>query len=265
MRRASQLLIICMIVVFAGCAAANRAIDTAVNRAGTVVGESVGSRVGAMVSARFPNTWTQQWMTLYVNYLFSVAFHSGSYTVVDEAYEPGEYTRWRFVDENEESPAVIERALLSRTDEGNEWWKVKYINTEEDEDLILEGLFDIESGELLRLRAQFPGEEPEELPVEEGTYGYVQPIQLTEASLEGATVGTETVRVPAGTFTARHIRYGSAGSTLEWWLNDDVPGGMVRYLARSGNTDADEEAVPESWTVELASFGSDARSELGVQ
>src|SRR5690606_581122 len=108
----------------------------------------------------------QQWMTLYVNYLFAVAFHSGSYTVVDDAYEPGEYTRWTFVGENEDSPAAIERAFLSRTDEGHEWWKVKYINTQEDQELILEGLFNTESGELLRLRAQFSGAAPAERPVQ---------------------------------------------------------------------------------------------------
>ena len=269
MRKASKFLFIALILAWSGCAAANQALNTAVDRAasatGSAVGDAVGNRLGSMVAARFPNTWTQQWMTLYVNYLFSIAFHSGSYTVVDEAYQPGEWTRWNFADQNEDSPAVLERAFLSRTDDGNEWWKVKYVNTEDDEELILEGLFNTESGELLRLRAQFPGEEPQELPVEEGTYGYVQPIQLTEASLEGATVGTETISVPAGTFTARHIRYGSAGGTLEWWLDEDVPGSMVRYLSRSGEEPSGEEAIPESWIVELAAYGDGAESELGVQ
>ena len=263
MRIRIQLTVVTLALLFAGCAVANRAIDSAVYRAGSAVGESIGNRVGAMVAAQFPTNWTQQWMTLYVNYLFSVAFHSGSYTVADEVYDPGEYTRWVFADESEDVPAVLERAFLSRTDEGQEWWKVKYINTEDDQELILEGLFDTESGELLRLRAQFPGEEPQELPVQEGTYTYVKPIQLTEASLEGATVGTESITVPAGTFRSRHIRYGSAGSTMEWWLNEDVPGGMVRYLVKSSREESGQ-STPQSWIVELQSYGSNARSELGI-
>lgn len=262
MGKVIKLSALALVLFFTGCSVANRAIDTAMTRAGTAVGETVGNRVGAMLVAQFPSNWTQQWMTLYVNYLFSVAFHSGSMTVVDDAYEPGEYTRWVFADGQQQStPAVIERAYLSQTDDGHEWWKVKYINTEEEQELILEGLFDMESGELLRLRAQFPGEEPQELPVEQGTYSYVQPIQLTEASLEGATVGSERITVPAGSFNTRHIRYGQADGTLEWWLNEDVPGGMVRYLVSSTESGGNSN---ESWVVELQSYGSNARSELGL-
>ena len=271
MRNLTKFLVVVVIVAATGCGAANRAVQTAVDRAatatGAAVGETVGAKLGeaasAMVAARFPANWTQQWTALYVNYLFSIAFHSGSYSVVEEAYEPGDWTRWRVVDEGEETPATVERAFLAETPDGNQWWRVKYVNTEDDEAIILEGLFDREAGEMLRLRGQFPGEEPKELPVTEGTYGYAEPIELTEASIEGATVGVESVSVPAGTFQARHVRYGTTGGTLEWWLEDDVPGHLVKYLSTSA-TDTDGAAVPASWTVELQAYGDNAESELGV-
>ena len=121
----------------------------------------------------------------------------------------------------------------------------------------------------LRLRRQFPGdEEPVEVPVEEDSY-YAPPRRLGEESVEGAKVGTVEVTVPAGTFTAKHIRFGdAAGGTWEWWLCDEVPGGVVRYASRS-QTSSDEgesEALdPNEYDIQLESYGDDAKSKLGVQ
>ncbi len=255
-----------------GCSSVvDRAVDSAAQRGGETFGEAVGERVGqaaaAMVLARFPDNWTAEWTSLYVSYLFGMAFQSGSYAVIEDAYDPGEWTRWRMTAGEGEQDPVLERAYLATTDEGAEWWRVRYQNTETDEAIILEGLFSADGEELLRLRGQFPGEEEaKELPVQEGTYGYSAPTRLTAESLEGATVGTESVTVPAGTFQAQHIRYSTMGSTLDWWLNDDVPGGMVKYLrsAPSEENGQDDAEVPEQWTLELAEYGDGAESELGV-
>ena len=261
------------LAALAGCASAiDRAVDSAVDRTaqrtGEAVGDAVGERVGqmaaGMVAAHFPASWNAQYMQLYTGYLFNVAFHAGTYSVAEEPYEPGEWTRWRMVEAGEPTEAVIERAFLAETEAGNQWWRVKYSNTETDEDIVLEGLFTADRSELLRLRGQFPGEEAKEMPVQEGTYGYTQPTTLTAQSLEGATVGEEQVQVPAGAFEAQHVRYGTAGSTLEWWLNEDVPGGMVKYLRSADNATSDTDAAPASWVVELADYGEGAESELGV-
>lgn len=267
--RLLHLLLVTLCITILGCGAAGSALDAAVdraaNRTGETVGDAVGQRVGemaaAVVMARFPDTWSSRWMSVYVNYLFNVAFFSGSYAVSEDAYEPGEWTRWRMLDGEEDTNAVIERAFLSTTEEGNEWWRVKYVNTEEDEAIVLEGLFAPGRSELLRMRAQFPGEEPKELPVEEGLYTYAEPVHLTEESLQGATVGEEQVAVPAGTFQTRHVRYGTAGAILEWWIVDDVPGDLVRYL-RSVDGGEEGSEMPQSWTVELIGYGDDAEPEL---
>jgi hypothetical protein len=129
----------------------------------------------------------------------------------------------------------------------------------------VEALFDRETGEFVRMRGKMPGdEEATEMPVEEGTYGYVQPRRLTQESMEGARVGVETVQVPAGSYRADHIRYGGTGSgTWDWWLSDQVPGGMVKY-GRSFDEQDPEGPDPYNWTLELLDSGRGAQSELGV-
>lgn len=258
-----------LLISIAGCfGVVETAVDSTANRAaertGEVVGERIGEAAGAMIVARFPDTWTDEWMQMYVGYTFNVAFHANGYAVTEQAYEPGEWTRWQMVEDGEPTAAFLKRAFLERTEDGNEWWHVTYENAEEEEAIVFEALFSPEREEMLRLRAQFPGEEPEEMPVEEDTYGYAEPTRLTEESIEGATEGVESVTVPAGTFEARHVRYGAASATFEWWMEDSVPGGLVRYLRQAGSEaeDGTEESV--SWIVELDDYGDGAESELGV-
>jgi len=79
----------------------------------------------------------------------------------------------------------------------------------------------------------------------------------TKESLDGATVGTESVTTPAGTFSARHVRFGQGGGTLDWWLDDSSTGGWVKFSA------IDNEKKP-MYTMELIGKGTGAKSELGV-
>lgn len=259
-----------LVVSAAGCASA---LDSAMDAAGAGIGTAVGNRIGAAagnaLAARLPAAWSPDLTPLYMNYMFSMAFHSGSYTLPGTEYEPGEWTRWVLSgSEDAGEPTYMERAFLHRTGEGHEWWRVKYISdTGEGRDSItVEGLLDPESGEFRRMRGKMPGEsEAREMPVEEGTYGYSQPRTLTAESMEGARVGSETVRVPAGTYTAEHLRYGTGYGALDWWYVDDVPGGLVKYSQSHENADTDDgELDPNHWTVELTASGTGATSQLGV-
>jgi hypothetical protein len=253
-----------------GCATTlDSALDAAGRGVGTAVGQRVGAAAGGALAARMPVLWSPDLTGIYMNYLLTMAFHSGSYTFPGTDYEPGEWTRWRMQDADAEGVAPeMERAFLHRADDGREWWRVKYVSaTEESRDSItVEALFDPDTGEFVRMRGKMPGEEEaSEMPVEEGTYGYVEPRRLTRESMEGAIVGSETVRVPAGSYTARHLRYGGMDAgTYEWWLVDEVPGGMVRYSRSYQEQDADG-LDPYNWTVELIASGQGASSQLGVQ
>lgn len=264
--------------VFAGCSTIiGQAIDSAARGTGAGIGDAIGQRIGdaagASLAARLPQTWTPDLTMVYVSWVFGVAFHSGSYAVEPKPYEPGEWTRWRLSeDEGEEGEGTMERAFLGRVDDDAEWWRVRLVNQEEVDGrevldtLLLEGLFSSDASRLIRLRGKFPGEdEPKELPVQEGTFGYVKPVELAPESIEGATVGTVRLQVPAGTFQARHVRYGGpGGGTLEWWLADEVPGGVVKYRTTVAGPDPQAEQDADSWTARLDGHGTGAQSELGV-
>lgn len=230
------------------------------NAVGAGVGRAVGDRIAAGVAGRLPKIMTPDLTNFYIGYLFSIAFHSGSYSLEQTPYNPGDWTRWRIAD-NEDGSAEFERAFLGKTNDGGEWWRVKYTTTDgkETSSMVLEGLFSSDKTQLVRLRALMPdGKEPTEMPIHEGTFGYVQPIPLTEESIAGATIGVERISVPAGSFEARHVRYGSlSGGNLDWWLSNKVPGGLVKYTAR----DAGEGTTS---AVELVGHGKGAKSELGV-
>lgn len=263
-------LVVVSALALGGCSSAiSGALDSAGQGVGNAVGARVGEAAGSALAAQMPTVWTPDLTQVYMNYVFTMAFHSGSYTFEGTDYDVGEWTRWRLTDSDTEGrPDEMERALLHRGDDGMEWWRVKYISeTEEGRDsMVVEALFNRETGEFARMRGQMPGEEEaSEMPVEEGTYGYTEPRRLTEESLEGAVVGTETVRVPAGSYTAEHIRYGGMGSgTYQWWLNDDVPGGMVKYSRSYESQDVDG-PDPYNWVVELVDSGTGATSVLGVR
>lgn len=268
-RRRLGLPVVVGTLLLAGCAPSIGGTLSGVTRGvgagvGTAIGEGVGRAIGDRIAAgivrRLPPVMTPDLTTFYIGYLFSVAFHSGTYSLEQTPYAPGEWTRWQ-VGGDEEGSAELERAFLGRTDAGDEWWRVKYLTVDKQDTavMVLEGLFSADKSELRRLRALMPGDTaPGEVPIQEGTYGYVQPIPLTDESIAGATVGTERITVPAGTFQTRHVRYGSPSEGhLDWWLSDQVPGGLVRYTVR----DPEEGSMT---TVELHGHGKGARSELGV-
>jgi hypothetical protein len=124
-----------LVFTVAGCSAAiDSAMRTAGQGIGNAVGERVGEAAGAAIASQLPSVWTPALTQLYMNYLFTMAFQSGSYTFSGTDYEVGEWTRWRMVDsESEGAPDELERAFLHRQDDGKEWWRVKYVSAAEEE------------------------------------------------------------------------------------------------------------------------------------
>ncbi|HKJ93810.1 MAG TPA: hypothetical protein VJ957_11645 [Longimicrobiales bacterium] len=269
-------LIAILVVGSFGCSRViSSAIDSAARKTGegigTAVGQKTGQAAGNAVSARFPSMWTPDMSAIYVNYMFTLAFHSGSYDFPGTEYKPGEWTRWRMTStDNEGKPPEMERAFIKQDDKGRQWWRVKYVIEDDNnkpDSMVVEMLFDPSDGQVLRMRGKMPGEtEAKEMPVEQGTYTYVQPTRLTEESMEGAKVGDETISTPAGSFATEHIRYGSGmGGTLDWWLSDKVPGRMVKYGSTTSSSGDASGPDPYNWTLELIAYGTGAKSELGVQ
>ena len=118
--------------------------------------------------------------------------------------------------------------------------------------------------ELVRVRAKLPGnKDPQELMVPAGmgmiNYNGMFTTRPTKESIDGATVGTEKVDTKAGSFTAKHVRFGNGGGNLDWWLTPDAPGGWVKFTGGASGGDK-----KDLYSMELVGKGTGAKSELGI-
>lgn len=243
-----------------GCFSPGAAVQEGLDAAGDAAGQTVGEALGAEIvraadlpppgSARYNQVMLSQ-----AQIMFSYAFSAGGMWPAEASYEPGEWTRYRVEATGGETALdTLERAFLKRTDDGNEWWRIRGVQDEEG--WVYEALLDSEQEEALRLRTKDPEGEVGEVPVTEETI-YRPPRELTEESIEGATEGTESVETPAGTFTARRVEYtGTAsGGAVTWFLSEEVPGNVVRYEGRREG---------EEWTSMLLDYGTDATTRLNA-
>ncbi len=241
-----------------GLGGCSTVVQEGVSSATSAAGEQVGKALGAEIvraadlpppgSARYDQVMVQQ-----AQIMFSYAFSAGGQWPAEAQYEPGEWATYRIqTAEGETAIDSLERAFLTTTDDGNEWWRVRGV--QDGETWIYEALLDPEQEEVVRLRSQDPEGEVGEVPVTEETV-YRPPQRLTEESVEGATVGTEQIKTRAGTFTARRVEYTGAasGSDIIWFLSEEVPGHVVRYRASRNDN---------RYTSSLLDSGTDATTQL---
>jgi hypothetical protein len=217
---------------------------------------------------RGPAVWNTDFAWVWISQLFAVQYLSGA-TMFEKDYTPGEWTKWKVSTSEDGDVQETEKAFIGRTADGGEWWRMKTITKHSDgaDTVSLEALFKPEEGNqyvqrLVRMRAKLPGNaEPQEMMVPEqwSTWNMNGSFsgRPTKESIDGATVGTESVTTPAGTFSARHVRFGQGGGTLDWWLDDKSTGGWVKFSA----IDNDKKPM---YTMELVGKGTGAKSELGV-
>ena len=222
---------------------------------------------------RGPNMYAGDNAWIWISQLFTIQYLSGA-AMFETNYKPGDWTKWSIetADEDDDKQET-EKAFLGKTAEGAEWWRFKTITNYKDGDkamadtIILESLFKPEPGneqmqQLVRMRGKFPGQtEAQEMmvPQQWGMWNMNGAFQMkpTKESVDGATVGTETVTTPAGTFKAKHVRFGQGGGTIDWWLDETAVGGWVKFTA------TDNEKKP-TYTMQLIGKGTGAKSELGV-
>ena len=158
------------------------------------------------------------------------------------------------MDHGGDDPIVIERAYLKELDDGKQWWRVSW---EDSEGLwIWEALIDPQSSQMLRMRARDTDGNEGEVPVS-GQTVYMPAAELTKESVQGATVGKEKVDVPAGRFQADHVVFMAATGEgqVEFWLAPEIPGGVVKYLISS-------KGEGTLWNSELTEFGKKATTIL---
>jgi hypothetical protein len=253
-----------------GCAELlDRVFSAAGDRAGQMVGDAIGNRVGTMIAGQTMlamNQLTPELTQAYAMGVFAVVYYHGGFTWQGKGYQPGEFTQWE--GQSMAQGDFFEKAFLRREADKSEWWRVKVQEKGNDGkpgEAVFEALFSAPAKDgsqaIKRMRAKLPGQTAGgEVPItaeNRGSWVLRPTSRLTPESLKGATVGTEKVAVPAGSFTARHVRFAHGAGQAEWWLVDTVPGGVVKYGVRA----TDQGTTDEAW-MRLRSHGKGAKPQL---
>jgi hypothetical protein len=194
-------------------------------------------------------------MTQMYPIIFQSLFSAHGYSIDLADYKPGEWTEWRFSD-NQDFSGTMRKAYLKQLDNGQQWWQIVYTPEDAADKITMEVLFAKDKSSIRRMRQQSGKEAPAEVPVSEGWYA--APMKLTKESLEGAVVNHNIkVKVPAGTYTADILQFGQPGmgSTLSIWRSTKVPGGVVK-------TEVDDKGGSQM-TSELKALGKGATTQLG--
>jgi hypothetical protein len=189
--------------------------------------------------------------------MFAYAFSAHGYWLGSDAYRPGEWTRWRVVVHagQEQWQHELEKAYLKKEPDGKEWWRVAYVDN--DGGAVFEALFTSGLAEMIRLRGRVnPEAPPMEFPVTSSRV-YQKPKKIVGDELQRLFVRSESVTVPAGTFSCRYYVYSPTPSEiLEWWISDQVPGGIVKFVFREGK------GAPPGVEMVLVKFGQNAKTVL---
>ncbi len=236
------------------------------SKLGIAASQPAGVSTG--VGMAMPGVWSMDYAWVYVGQLFAMQYMSGA-TVVEKEYTPGQWSKWEITpSDNPKEKQTMERAFLGKTADGGEWWRLKSImhNNRDGKDVVdtvtLEALFKPmgpQIKQLVRMRGKLPGNpDPQEMIVPQtmamlpltGAFG----MKPTPESLDGATVGTETV----DGFSAKHVKFGMGNGTIEWWLADAAPGGVVRFKVSNNNGKG-------AYQMEMVGQGTGATSELGIK
>jgi hypothetical protein len=227
------------------------------------LGNAMGRAVGAQMRMYTPDmTWA------YVTYLNGMLYMSGA-TMFETDYKAGEWTRWEIRDASQpDQHMVMERAMIRRDPDKSEWWRTKTISVDREraDTIILESQLkpldpDGMTQTVVRMRGKFPGDTAgKELMVPENMSTLSAQAfgrKPTKESIAGATIGTESITVANKSYSANHVRFGSGGGDMDWWLTDKVPGGLVRVSMANGGE--------PRWTMSLVGTGTGAKSELGMK
>lgn len=247
-------------VFMVGCATV---ADSLVSGAASGLGRAVSERAEQAVykklapTSQLPAPTAPGWgnfMALQAQVIFSYAFSVGGLWISENDYQPGQWTKFEMTEPDDDTKSTIERAFLVRTDDGKEWWRISL--TEDEDSWVYEALLSPDSSKMVRLRGKDPKGNIGEIPLTTTTV-YSEPTEMSEESIEGATIGKENISTPAGTFMTDKVEYlsTSGDGKIDWWITKDVPGGVVKYqyLDTDGNV---------MWTSTLMSTGDNATSVL---
>lgn len=196
-----------------------------------------------------------QYMIAHAQTVFSHSFTVGGLWPGLVGYEEGEWTEFHIKAPGSSEIITVKRALLKVREDGSRWWKLAWETG--GKRWVYEGLIAADGSSLLRLRGKDPKGVVKEIPIKRGAAVNLHRRELTEKSIREAVSSTLKVDVSAGSFSARkaHFDMPNLPGNVSWWLNEDVPGGVVKYEVQS-------EKEGSRWNCELQDYGSGVKSEL---
>jgi hypothetical protein len=227
----------------------NETVTAHLGKPGTGGDVSINVNIGGLTAG------ISRMMTQMYPIIFQSLFSAHGYSIDLADYKPGEWTEWKFSD-NQDFNGTMRKAYLKQLDNGQQWWQVVYTPEDAADKITMEVLFAKDKSSIRRMRQQSGNEAPAEVPVSEGWY--TAPTKLTRESLEGAVVKrNEKVRVPAGTYFADILQFGQMGmgGTLSIWRSTKVPGGVVKTQV--------DDPDGSQMTSELKALGTGAKTQLG--
>ena len=129
------------------------------------------------------------------------------------------------------SAHTMEMAVVGKESvEGKEgFWMQMSMTTNKGESMLAKALFSRDDFQFHKMIIQMKGQPAMEMPFNPGTSGMKS---AQESMADWHMLGTETVTVPAGTFTCEHWRNDKSGSDL-WGSEKISPFGMVKEVGKS--------------------------------
>jgi hypothetical protein len=201
----------------------------------------------------------QYYYQIYLAQFYSIywyTFYSGGFYSDDTNYEEGQGTEWKMTSTEDDDVLIMEKSLLKLNSDGSRWWKVKYSDgsdkfmyeflLDKDYNLLKLKFVDADSGEVREYKAK-----EEDI----ASYNTSEMRNLSSSDYKEWNKGSVKIKTEAGSFTADHILYSDVDTNYshEWWLTEDVPGQMVKFLWNNN-----EDII----TVELTGISTGNKSEF---
>ena len=167
------------------------------------------------------------------NAFYGAMWNFGWFGYKDANYQPGQGTIWQITSSRNSKTTLFERAFLKANADKSQWWRLK-ISGGKDE-IIYEFLVGADT-KVQKVRYKDPGSgQVQEFIPDNSRQQPGAPSQPTRDQLASSLVGTETVQVKAGTFTADHYAYTDpqSGYKGDSWIAKKVPGYMVKFNGSS--------------------------------
>jgi len=229
--------LLCLVTAFllltAGCSTLTETINSAVSG----VQDGISSTDEALSSAAIDAMGMEGSMTALA--VYSQIYMAGGYAQSDHNFKEGEGVTFIMTsskNKDEKQTVFTKKALLKNMDNGSSWWALSSWGADQ-ERINSEALMS-EDSKILKFRYKdsdgnvqewIPDEDSQEMDAVED-----EMHEGSEADYSDLSKGTEKITVPAGTFKAEHFlvedKTEGEDYVQEWWVNEDVPGKMIKYI-----------------------------------